>query len=373
MLSLVRRFCARGVNHTDMDGHCHLDSLFPRIGSTLDRIAIASLPTPVVERQLQADGRRQSIWIKEDNRTGKLYGGNKLRKLEYLLRPPLAKGRERIATFGAAGSHHALATALYARKLGLDATAFLAHQRRTPAIAATLNMHLENGTELVCYGGDYARRIALLRQHLWGRNAWVVPAGGSSWLGTVGFVNAGLELAAQVSSGELPEPARVYVPTGTMSTAAGLGLGFALAGLDTELHAVRVSEPSYARQEVLDRLARKTCYMLNRIDKGFPADLYLHARSILRHEFFGTGYAHSNRETDAAIVFARDQLGIELEATYTGKAMAALVADVVAAGFGAPVLFWNTYHSAPLPVPSETPLYPAALPDEFRSYFPGAR
>jgi len=347
----------------------HLGQRYPRIAKALDRMRLAALPTPVSSGRIHGASIDRPVWIKEDNLTGEVYGGNKVRKLEYLFRPPLAKGRERIATFGAAGSHHALATALYAHRAGLASTVFLAHQRRTPSVPATLNMHLDNGTEIVYFGGSYAQRMATLRKHLWGRNAWVVPAGGSSWLGTVGFVNAGLELAAQVASGELPEPARVYLPTGTMSTAAGLGLGLALGGLHTEVHAVRVSEPSYARQEVLDRLARKTCHMLNRIDEGFPADLYLRTRIVLRHEFFGSGYAHSSAETDAAIDIARTQLGLNLEPTYTGKAMAALVADVLAVGYCMPVLFWNTYHSVPLPVPSDTPLDAAKLPAEFLGYF----
>jgi len=347
----------------------HLGQRYPLIAKALDRVPLATLPTPVTERHIRGDSFEGPVWIKEDNRTGELYGGNKVRKLEYLFRPPLTKGRERIATFGTAGSHHALATALYAGRAGLASTVFLAHQHRTRSVPSTLNMHIENGTEIVYFGGNYARRMAILRRHLWHRNAWVVPAGGSSWLGTVGFVNAGLELVAQVETGELPEPARVYVPTGTMSTAAGLALGLALGGMDTEVHAVRVSEPSYARQEVLDRLSRKTCYMLNRIDERYPAELCQRTRIVLRHEFFGSGYAHSNPETDAAIGIARDQLGIDLEPTYTGKAMAALIADVLSGGFRMPVLFWNTYHSAPLPVPSDAPLDPGALPDDFLGYY----
>jgi len=348
-----------------------LEMRYPRLGDALDRVRLAELPTPVAQGVLRVNGFERQVWIKEDDLTGVPYGGNKLRKLEYLFRPPMAKGRERIATFGAAGSHHALATALYANKLGFASTVFLAHQRRTASVPATLNMHIRNGSEIVYFGGSHVQRMTILRQHLWGRNAWVVPTGGSSWLGTVGFVNAGLELAAQISAGQLPTPGRIYVATGTMSTAAGLGLGLALAGVVTEVHAVRVSEPAYARQEVIDRLSHKTCYMLNRIDPGFPSDLHVRSRIVLRHEFFGSGYAHSTPAVDEAIGHASSDLGIELEATYTGKAMAALIDDLRSGAASGPQLFWNTYHSAPLPVPSDAPLDRSRLPDAFLNYFPG--
>ena len=353
------------MSHTD-----HLSLQFPELGKTLGREKLANLPTPASEHAVDHSSGQRPISLKHDNLTGDLYGGNKVRKLEYLLRHAGEKKRSRIATFGTAGSNHALATALYAHKLGFDCTCFLSHQTKTPMAPATLNMHIKNGTELVRFGGSYAKRIATLRERLWGRNAWVIPMGGSSWLGAVGFVNAGLEVAEQVASGVVSLPDRLYVATGTMGTAAGLAIGLALANLPTEVQAVRVSDPLIMNDAALRRLVCKTAMMLRRLDASIPADLENQVRVKVRDDFFAGGYAKTNHATDAAVAFARDQLDIELETTYSGKAMAALLSD-----FDDPTLadknflFWNTYSSSVMPVPDDKPLDKAALPDEFIRYF----
>jgi len=348
----------------------HLLSRFPTLRRKLKKIRLTNLPTPVREARYRHRDRTQTIWIKEDNLTGYPYGGNKIRKLEYLLQPALEKHKSRVATFGAVGSHHALATALYAQQVGLECTAFLSHQTKVPSIRATLNTHLRIGTEIVRYGGAYHDRISILRKHLRGRNTWVVPAGGSSWLGTLGFVDAGLELARQIDAKQLPLPERIYVATGTMSTAAGLALGLALAELPIDIHAVRVSHASIANPAVLERLIRKTVTMLKSLDASFPVDIAANTRIILRDEYFGGGYAHSNAIIDAAIATSADQFDLELESTYTGKAMAAMLDDLdTFDGKTAQILFWNTYHSVPLTEPSEHPLDSAKLPAEFLRYF----
>ncbi|MDH3439891.1 MAG: pyridoxal-phosphate dependent enzyme [Gammaproteobacteria bacterium] len=331
---------------------------------------LASLPTPVREHSMEYASIQRRLSIKYDNLTGSLYGGNKLRKLEYIFPRVIQRKCMRVATFGAVGSNHALATALYATQCGFDCTCFLVHQAKTRAAAATINKHIENGTELVRFGGDYATRIDTLRKHLRGRHAWVIPMGGSSWLGNIGFVAAGLELADQVSRGEISLPDRIYVATGTMGTAVGIALGVSIAGLGTEVHAVRVSDTPIMNRDALQRLLAKTALMMRRLDDSVPADLASRANIRVRDEFFGPGYAQGTEQTEEAIGFARDALDLPLETTYTGKAMAALLSDWRACGadeFNA--LYWHTYNSTPLDVPTDRPLDPAAIPGEFLRYF----
>jgi 1-aminocyclopropane-1-carboxylate deaminase/D-cysteine desulfhydrase-like pyridoxal-dependent ACC family enzyme len=347
-----------------------LAAAFPLLGARLPREALAALPTPVRESHFDFEGSERLLFIKCDDKTGDLYGGNKVRKLEFLLHKARMKGCRRVATFGAVGSHHALATALYARKLGLACTCFLSHQKRSPAIPGTLNMHLQNDTEIVRFGGNYAQRIATLRTHLWGRDAWVIPAGGSSWLGAVGFVNAGLELALQVHAGELPPPDRLYVAAGTLGTVAGLAIGLALADLPTEIQAVRVTETSYSGENLLRQLIHKTVLMLRRIDPSIPQHLADRVNIKVRHSFFAGGYAQSDDATDFAVSFAQKNLGMKLEPTYTGKTMAALLADLrTERGAAGKNLFWNTYNSVPLTATAKTLSERRDLPVEFRSYF----
>ncbi len=347
-----------------------LQSRFPVLNSRLPRDVLGSLPTPAREVAVQFDSTEQQISVKYDNLSGSLYGGNKLRKLEYIFPHAREKRCLRVATFGAAGSNHALATALYAREAGFDCTCFLSHQARTPLIAATLNMHLRNGTELVHYGGAYSKRVRILREHLWGRHAWVIPMGGSSWLGTVGFVAAGIELAGQIECGDVPPPDRLYVGAGTMGTAAGVALGLALAEVDTEVQAVRVSDSSIMNRKALDLLLNKTALMMRRHDDSVPADLASHARIRIRDEFFAPGYAQGTAATDEAIAFAKDELDLTLETTYTGKAMSALLSDWRRREReNANVLYWHTYNSVPFDVPTDRPINDAALPDDFLKYF----
>jgi len=346
----------------------HLAQAFPLLGSRLAHMSLAELPTPVSLAAFSDGAKHHTISIKQDDVSGTAYGGNKLRKLEYILQHARDKGAERVATFGTIDSHHAVATAYYARRTGFECTCFLSHQSPKPAACKALQFHLQNGTEIVRYGGTRHKRVSTMRKYAQGRNAWVVPIGGSSWRGTVGFVNAGLEFAAQVAAGDLPCPTRVYVATGTMGTTAGLALGLALSGLNIEIQAVRVTELAYANELALQRLMNKTATMLHAIDPAFPANLAQKTSVQFRNDFVGDGYARTNDPTERAIDVARDELGMSLESTYTGKAMAALLHDVNA-GFEEPVLFWNTFSSRAIEFDQNVEPDFDRLPKEFARYF----
>ncbi len=351
-----------------------LREALPGLAARIPRMALAELPTPVERGAFTLPGgRRFRVAIKRDDLTGRPYGGNKVRKLEFLLARARERGATRVATFGTVASNHALATAIYAEATGFICTCFLSHQSRTPKAARTLNHHLELGTELVRYGGPRPRRIQTLRRHLCGGpRTWVIPMGGSCWLGALGFVDAGLELAGQLEKDGIAEPARIYVANGTMGTTAGLALGLALAGLETEVHAVRVTHEMIANPAALARLVAKTATMLHAFDSQVPADVADRTRIVFRDGFFAGGYARSDAATDAAVALARDELGLELDTTYTGKAMAALMADArETPGASGQWLYWNTFNSRPLPELPREPLDPERLPDEFLRYFKG--
>jgi len=350
----------------------HLDTALPGLADHVPHLRLANLPTPVSAHAVTRGARRLSISVKHDERSGPLYGGNKVRKLEYLLARAREKSAPRVATYGAAGSNHALATALYAKQTGFECTCLLSHQPPSGSIGPKLLAHQAAGTEVVRFGGTRTRRVALQREHLQGRGLSLIPMGGTNWIGSLGFVNAGLELAAQIQDGEIGVPERLYVALGTMGTAAGLALGLALAGLSIDVHAVRVTDPRFGNEPGMRRLLRKTAALMRRYDPLAPADLAERTRIVFRDDFYGEGYGRSNAATDAAIAFAGDALGIQLDATYSGKAMAALLADVDAGATRAP-MFWNTYNDVPLDVPSGLLPDFAVLPDEFERYFPQGR
>jgi D-cysteine desulfhydrase len=209
-----------------------------------------------------------------------------------------------------------------------------------------------------------------LRQNLWGRHTWIIPMGGSSWLGTIGFVAAGLELAEQITSGEISVPDKLYVGTGTMGTAVGIALGLAIAGIKTEVNAVRVSDVSIMNAKAMQLLLQKTVAMMRRLDDAVPENIAARANIRIRDEFYGPGYAQGTPETENAIAFAKRELDLKLETTYTGKAMSALLSDMrEAENANLNQLYWHTYNSVPLDVPTDKPLDKDALPAEFYRYF----
>ncbi len=346
-----------------------LGNAFPRLAERLRKVALADLPTPVSNIEFNTDSGARRIAIKHDDQSNLKYGGNKIRKLEYIFHRARERGAHRIATFGAVGSNHALATAIFARDCGFDCTCFLSAQKRTPYIATTLNMHRRIGTEIVRYGGS-VDQLATFRRYLQGRQAWVVPLGGSSWLGATGFVNAALELAHQVKAGDIAMPARIYIANGTMGSSVGLALGLALADMPTELHVVRVVDECVANPLRFDHLLRKTAMMLRRLDASIPEDVADRAQVCWRDEFFAGGYAAADELTRDTVTVAEQQLSLALETTYTGKSMAALLHDLAAPDYaGEHYLFWNTYNSRPLPVDSTRPATRDNIPREFMTYF----
>ncbi len=345
-----------------------LGNAYPKLAARLRKLSIASLPTPVSQHLVGTRVGQRRIAIKHDEQTSGIYGGNKVRKLEYLLQRAKDRGAKRVATFGTAGSNHALATAIHARQLDMGCTCFLAHQQRTPSVSRILDMHLELGTEIVKWGGS-VEHLKLYRHFLQNRHTWVIPLGGSCWLGAVGFVNAGLELATQISAGDIDSPDRIYIANGTMGSVAGLAIGIAMANLSTQIHAVRVVERQVARPELLNRLIMKTTTLLNRLDPSIALTVATRTNVVWRDDFLAGGYAAVDDVTHRAVEFATNELGLTLETTYTGKAMAALQCDLEFSDADASYLFWNTYSSRALPhFEGGHPRF-AQLPKEFARYY----
>jgi 1-aminocyclopropane-1-carboxylate deaminase/D-cysteine desulfhydrase-like pyridoxal-dependent ACC family enzyme len=190
-------------------------------------------------------------------------------------------------------------------------------------------------------------------------DTYVIPPGGTTPLGTLGFVSAGLELAADVRAGKMPSPARIYVALGLGGTAAGLGLGCALGGLSTEIVAVRTSSPTTVSAATLRNIYDETVAFIRARDPAFVAPAFAKASVRIDGRFVGGGYGVPTAAGDDAIMRARTAVGWELDPVYTGKAFAALLADVRTGARG-PLLFWNTM--------SSRPVAHAKIPEPFARY-----
>ena len=328
-------------------------SLFDRFPGTsgLPLAGVADLPTPLEELNLPEDalasGAVGRLQVKRDDRTSLRYGGNKVRKLDFLLGQALAEGRSTVLTFGAYGSNHALATAVHARALGLEPHVVLSPQEPGPFAPTTLLAHAALGTVIhLAEGWDGRREAVRARRAIIDRDAlepYVIPMGGTCSLGAVGYVNAALEVAD--ADGGAPDI--VYVAAGTLGTAVGLAVGFAAAGSATRVEAVRVTPLELCNDAVAAELAAETSRLLHEMDSGFPQLALEDVALTLRHEFFGPGYGVVTAETTDAVAVAADA-GLSLETTYTGKAFSAFLADARSDRLrGQDVVFWDTYNSAP--------------------------
>jgi D-cysteine desulfhydrase len=176
------------------------------------------------------------------------------------------------------------------------------------------------------------------------RPPYFLPVGGSSPLGTVGYVDAALELAGQVEAGALPAPKQVVVALGSGGTAAGLTLGFALAGLDTRVVAVQVNDRTPLDARRVLRLADRTRRLLERRGAALPPVSLAHARLRVETRWLGRGYGHRTEAAERAIEAARPEQ-LTLEPVYTGKAMAAALELRARGELEGPTVYWHTYHA----------------------------
>ena len=303
---------------------------FPSL-ARLPRVPFGDFPTPVVAAPAVAPG----LWIKRDDLCASPVGGNKARALEFLL--GAVEAGDSVVTVGSEGSTHALAVATYGRQMG--ARVFVGRWRqemnRTAAIVSARIERLADAapvfrTPVSAYAWAFARRL---------RGHWIA-AGGSTPLGILGHVNAGLELVRQIDAGAMPLPRFVVVPLGTGGTMAGIALAFSIAERPITVVGARVVPRLVARASRVKRLADETARLIERwserrVPRIGPSSI------ALAHDVYGGAYG---RESDAgrdAAERMRSATGITLDATYRAKALVSAI-DLAA---DAPTVFWLTFDS----------------------------
>jgi 1-aminocyclopropane-1-carboxylate deaminase/D-cysteine desulfhydrase-like pyridoxal-dependent ACC family enzyme len=332
---------------------------YPLLEERLPYVSLGEFPTPVQE--LERLGMELGVGhlnIKRDDLSGRLYGGNKPRKLEFILGNALRSGAKEVITFGGAGSNHALATAIYARQSGLKSISMLMPQPNARYVRNNLLMSHYSGAKIHSCGAQlesvwnmplvYLATICqLIRCRLKsGCFPKLIPPGGSSPLGVIGFVNAAFELKEQIANGEMLEPEYIYVACGTMGTAAGLTLGLRVAKLKSRVVSVRVTGEKFVNTRGMLKLINKTNSFIHSLDASFPTFEFSVADVDIRHNYFGKRYALFTKEGMEAVSLIKDREGIKLEGTYTGKTLAALIDDAKRGKLQHnTALFWNTLNS----------------------------
>ncbi|MEE9343625.1 MAG: pyridoxal-phosphate dependent enzyme [Gammaproteobacteria bacterium] len=327
---------------------------FPELQLTIPWVSLTCGPTPVqpLENLGNALGT-ENVWIKRDDLCGQPYGGNKPRKLEFLLAEALQKKAKTVLTLGALGSHHTLATAVYCNQLGLHPLLGLANrplgERERPNLLSSQAL----GATLFFMPKDYyllwKLPVKWLKQVYTDKKIpYFIPPGGSSLLGCLGYVSAAFELAAQIESGSSIAPDEIYLPAGSLGTIAGLLLGIELAGLTANVVGVKIYPSSKISSSGVFHLVKRCHAYLKKHIGSLPVLRLIESDIVIVDEYLGAGYAHTTQECEQAITLMQSTEDIRLEHVYTGKCLAALIQAVRQnRQDGKQFLFWNTYNSLP--------------------------
>jgi D-cysteine desulfhydrase len=330
--------------------------LFERFPILLGRIPfleIVDAPTPVRNcRELGKSLGCENFFIKRDDISAREYGGNKPRKLEFLLAQAKSEGCGAVVTIGGIGTNHGLATAVYARKFGMRCHLVLFDQPVTENVKK--NLLLFHRYQATChYAGGYAKTAWLVARqmitsHFHRTGACLIPGGGSNALGCLGFIDAAFELSRQIEAGELPCPEFIFCAVGSCGTYAGLLAGIKLARIPTKLIGVRVVDKIVVNTHNVLKHANRALDLLR--TKGAEiGDVKVMASDIhILDDFFGGEYGKVTPEGLDAVRLAAEH-GVKIETTYTGKTFAGM-RDFLGRrkdDSGA-ALFWNTYNSVDL-------------------------
>lgn len=306
----------------------------------IPRVSLVERVTPV--RRLIKLFPNQEVWLKDDSQTHGVFGGNKPRKLEYLIAKAKSANKE-IVTFGAESSNHALACSYHCMQNGVRCHLILTKapegmteddKEQTRAKLKALERYAAS-IEIVESYKAAAFRGAMKWARSFGR-IMIVPPGGSNALGTLGYVRAGLELAAQVRAGELPEPELIVLPIGTGGTALGVAVGVAAAGLHSKVIAVKVVPGPINERLRLAQLSRQ----IRKLLPGYPKHAFELENLSIDPSALGAGYSIPTEEGMTAVAHWLATEGVRIENAYTGKTAALLTRALHG---DKRVLFWLTY------------------------------
>ncbi|WP_437595206.1 pyridoxal-phosphate dependent enzyme [Sorangium sp. So ce590] len=340
----------------------------PELSGRIPWRPLAHAPTPVVPcAAIEGYLGRGGVWVKRDDVISPLYGGNKVRRFEFLLADAERRGARTLVTVGGLASTQVMATALFGRALGFAVVAVLFDQPISRFGRSALLADAASGAELV-HGGGYAttalRAIRALRR---AERPYFILPGASAALPCLGYVDAMLELAEQVRRGEAPRPDRIVVPSGTGGTLAGLALGAAMLGWPTTIVGVRITERVASNRAVVRYEVHNMKRLLARRAPRFTRRRLPPVRFAIDHRAIGPGYGAPTPASIAAIPEVERLIGVPGEITYSAKALAAL-REIGREHPGETILLWQTLSSARPPLAEGGA---AALPPAFARCFEG--
>jgi L-cysteate sulfo-lyase len=318
----------------------------------IPRLAIGHLPTPLDHAERLSAELGINLLIKRDDCTGLAGGGNKTRKLEYLLADARRQQADTLVTIGGLQSNHARQTAAAAARFGFGCELVLQDVAGTPRVDYVNNGNMLLNTMLganihqLAATDDYQHYTdnLLLALQQQGKTPYLIPIGGSNVLGSLGYVRCAFELAEQLQQRAL-QPDQIILATGSAGTQAGLLAGLILAGSTIPVLGITVSRPAADQERLVSQLLQQVLQRLG-VDPALA-----HGRVHANGDYYGAGYGITTDATLQALTKTAQTEGVLLDPVYTGKAMAGLI-DLCQRGIiarGSCQLFLHTGGSQALP------------------------
>lgn len=309
---------------------------------SLPRFPLAVLPTPLDEMPRLSAELGLRVLIKRDDLTGFALGGNKVRKLEFLVADALAQHADVLVTGGGVQSNHIRTTAAAARKAGMDAVGVFFSSPDGGDVNGNLLLDQILGAQLIYANADknqteQAVEQACEEQRRQGRHPYLIPVGGSTKLGCVSYMHAVRELLDQLDLIKV-KPDAIVITTGSCGTHAGVLAGLKFFHSAIPVHGITVSRPVDECRARITRLVGETAHFITQPLPLAEDDIIVHG------DYIGEAYAKGTPEGRAAIQRVAQLEGILLDPVYTGKTMAGLI-DLVQRGVLArdsTVVFWHT-------------------------------
>jgi len=345
---------------------------YPGLKGKIPWIPLGNFPTPV--QKLHHLGKKigaASFYIKRDDLSSKIYGGNKVRKLEFLLAEAKQKKADTLITGGGVGSNFSLATTIHGGKLGMRTVIILTDHPISESAKKNMLLDYYHQAKMLKVSPRFWRFMVRYQfliniDPLKGKLPYFIPIGGSNELGSVGFIDAAFELKKQVADGILPEPDYIFITSGSLGSFCGLWLGCQLADLKAKVVGVNVSSANTTGAALK---INGICRYLRKSDSSFPQLKVSNSELTILEDFRGEGYAYFTKQGMEAISLMHSSEKIKLDGTYTGKTLAGTLDYIKKNGLeDKNHLFWNTYNSVDLSHLIKDIDY-HQLPTPFHKYF----
>lgn len=302
----------------------------------IPRVQFAHLPTPIEPLpRLGAALGGARLWVKRDDLTGLAGGGNKTRKLEYILAEAQANGARTLITVGAVQSNHCRQTAALAARYGLGCILVLSGEREDQPSGNVLLDRLFGAEIIYCAAEERNQVLQQVFEEAWvaGKRPYLIPLGASTPVGAFGYVTAFEEFLNQGV-----EVDWIVVASSSAGTQAGLMLAALKAGWAGKILGISIDHPAAELQLRVAELVNEAAERIGSKIHCQPVDV------MVNDQYLGKGYGiPSSEEIEAIRLFARYE-GLLLDPVYTGRAAAALI-DLIRKGYFKPqdrILFWHT-------------------------------